>query len=232
MIRRPLGWLAVVSVWAASALGCVGTRTVHTPVFRENQVEVTLRHTLSGGEPVAMQFEHPRTISAIRMRRILASLDVRERKEERERVAAVSSEILSSLAAGVAEALERADSNQEVVVMATETKRRFGVLTSDHLTSMVIWSKDDRLWIYLGDVDSALSSDPTEKPKKPVRGKAGGKFRVVKTVAIDPVGPQTVAIDWRDERFSKALDPRTRSGSRKLRRTILMEERGAADREE
>lgn len=231
MTARNTQWANWVVLLVIGCLGCaggaLGTRTVRTQVYQEGGVRVFLRHLEQGGEPVPMDFSHPRTISSIRVSRVLTRIDVRERsgKEEKaSRNAAVSTELAAAMGEGVSKALEEADPNQEVVVMATESRRRLGLFNADFLTSLVVWVKDDELWIELGDLDARMSDDPNDKPREPVRGRSVGGFRVVKTPGIRPVGNRTVAATWSDPVFSKATPPRTKKGGRQLRRTVLMEE--------
>lgn len=229
-------WTGGAALLIIACLGCasgaLGTRTVRTQVYQEGGVRVFLRHLEQGGEPMAMGFSQPRTISSIRVSRVLTHIDVRERsgKEEKaSRNAAVSAELAAAMGEGISKALEEANPNQEVVVMATETRRRLGLFNADFLTSLVVWVKDDELWIELGDLDARMSDDPNDKPREPVRGKSVGGFRVVKTLGVRPVGAHTVAADWSHPVFSKAAPRRTKKGGRQLRRTVLMEEAAPPD---
>lgn len=208
----------------AGSFGCATRRTVRTPVFAQGGVRVFLRETHEGGEALARDFSHPTVIAPIRVARIVGSLDVRERGSENDgRRAAVPTELVTPIGTGVAEALGQAGPNQEVVVMAVSRKRRMGIFTSDYLTSMVLWVMGDELWIHFGDLESRLSSDPTDKAPEPQLSRASTRFRVLPGEAVRVAGGQTVAAAWRDDRFAKSGPIRTRPGGRVLRRTILME---------
>lgn len=231
-IGRPLAGLLLASLFWT---GCLGPRTVRTPVYKEGAVRVFLRHQEQGGEKLALGFDHPRTISSIRLSRILISLNVRERdqKEERSELkAALPTNLAYEISEGLSMALEGADPDQEAVVMAVQTRRRLGVFSVDYLTSMVAWVKDEALWIHFGEIDARLSDDPSEKPDEPSRDKTTGTFRIVKTPGIRTLGSHTIAAKWQDPVFSKSAPPRTRPGERALRRTVLMEEEGAREGEE
>jgi hypothetical protein len=115
--------------------------------------------------------------------------------------------------------------------MAVETRRRLGLFSADYLTSMVAWVVDDHLWIHFGEIDARMSDDPSEKPKEPTRDRTTGKFRIVKSVGVRPVGSHTIAATWQHPTFSKSAAPRTQPGDRSLRRTVLMEEEGAHEAE-
>lgn len=236
LARLRLGALLCALAIAAHEVGCagplaIGTRSVRTPVFQEQRVRVFLRHREEARAPIQMNFEHPRTISSIRLSRILGALDIRERdrKEERgERKAAFSLPLAQLVGKGMSLALARATSEQEVVVMAIEERKRLGLFSADYLTSLVAWVKDEHLWIVFAEVDARLSDDPSEKPREPTR--AGGKgFRTLPSEGIRSVAPTTAVASWRDPVFSKSAATRTKTGSRELRRTILMEEAGARD---
>ena len=229
-----VGLLLAASV-AACARGPFGTRTVRAPVFKEGQVRVFLRHQQSGGRPLELGFEHPRSISSVRLSRILAGVDVRERDRKNKRGelhAAMSTDLAFLLGEGMSKAFGEADPNQEIVVMAIATRKRHGIFAADYLTSLVAWIKDDRLWVHFGEIDKRLSGDPSERPKEPERSETKGKFRLVKSTGVRPVGSHTLAADWRDAAFSKSAPSRTRGEGRELRRTVLMEEEGARDLED
>lgn len=226
---QTLKGVALVAL-AVLAVGCAGVRpprTVKSEVYKDQGVRVYLRHQERGGEPVAEDFSHPVTLSPIRLTRILASVDIRERdrKENKgERKAAVSTGLAYQLGEGLAAAFAKAEPHQEVMMMGVETKRRLGVFSADHLTSLVAWVHEDRLFLYFGSIDALLSDDPTEKAPQPQRGKVTGKFKVLPARAVQPVGPQSVAVLWRNEVFAKSGPIRTVSGGRILRRTVLMGE--------
>lgn len=217
-----------LAFWVTVVVGCAGIgppRTVKTEVFKDQAVRVFLRHREQGSVPVAQGFSHPATLSPIRLTRILASVDIRERnpKEEKSgRQAAVSTGLAYRLGEGMAAAFAKAEPHQEVMAMGVETKRRLGVFSADHLTSLVAWAHDDRLYLYFGSIDALLSDDPTEKRPQPQRGEVTGKFKVLPTRAVQAVGPQTVAVQWRDPVFAKSGPIRTVTGGRILRRTVLM----------
>ncbi len=236
---RPRGRLLALALAAglfAAAAGCaggpLGNRMVRTPVFQEGGIRVFLREHRRGGETQALGFDHPRTISSIRLSRILVGIDVREqvRKDKKSDLkAAVAPHLAGAIGEGMSRALQAANPDQEIVVMAVETRRRHNLFTADYLTSLVAWVTDDHLWIEFGDVDTRLSGDPSEKPREPVRGAGSGRFRVVKTPGIRPAGPHTVVAAWTHPAFSKAAPRRTKAGGREHRRTVLMEEAAAAD---
>jgi len=214
----------VGALLGVALLACATARTVRTPVYDHDGVRVFLREDRAGGQPVPRDFSHPAVIAPIRIARILASLDVRERDgDKRERRAAIETELVHPIGDGVAEALERATPDQEVVVMAISRKRRLHLFTAEYLTSMVVWVQGDELWIHLGALDTQVSSDPTDKPREPRPDQVTRKFSVLPGNGVRVAAGQTVAASWRDEVFSRSGPIRTRPGGRVLRRTILMD---------
>jgi hypothetical protein len=204
--------------------GCV-SRVVRTPVFDENHVEVFLRQHVKGGKPVDQGFSHPISIAPVRVTNILARIDVREEDAEKKgaREPAIPTAVLYAAGEGIAKALTKADSSQEVVVMAVERERTHGIFTNDMLTSLVVWVKDDRLFVYLGELDSPMSRDPNDKPKEPDVAKVVSKKQVIGGDGFIAQGPRIAAADWRSPIF-RDVAVRVRPGGEVVRRTILMEE--------
>ena len=54
-------------------------------------------------------------------------------------------------------------------------------------------------------------------------------FRTLASEGIDPIGPQRVAVHWRDERFRQPTNVRVGPGGKMSRRTILMQEEAPAE---
>jgi hypothetical protein len=206
------------------ASGCV-TRVVRTPVLDENNVQVYLRQHLKGGKPVDHGFSHPVSIAPVRVTNILARIEVRDEDDDRKgaREPAIPTAVLYAAGEGIAKSLTKADSTQEVVVMAIERKRTHGIFTNDHLTSLVAWVKDDRLFVYLGELDHPMSHDPKDKPKEPNVEKIVSKKQVNGGDGFVAQGPRIAAADWRSTIFRDAA-VRVRPGGEVVRRTILMEE--------
>jgi hypothetical protein len=218
--RRARAGLAFAAVLLAA--GCT-TKVVRTPVFDQNGVRVFLRQHTRGGDPVARGFSHPVTIASVRLANILARIDVREEGEKAERKPAISTPLLYAMGDGIAQALAQADASQEVVVMATERRRTHGIFTNDFLTSLVVWVQDDRLYVFLGDLDVIQPRDTDTKPKEPSLDRVSGKAKVLPADGLVPQGPRLVAAAWRDELFRETSAIRVRPGGGVVRRTILME---------
>lgn len=214
-----------IGVAAILAIGCVG-KQVRTPVYDQNNVRVFLRQQIRSGEPVDQGFSHPVTIAPVRITNILARIQVREEDGEDKtgREAALPTGLLYGIGQGIAEALGKADSTQEVVVMAVERRKSLRVFTNDHLTSLIVWVKDDRLFVHLGELGNVMSRDPRDKPHEPQLTAIDAKKKVLGSDGFTPAGPRLVAADWRAAIFSDISGIRIRPGGEIVRRTILLEE--------
>jgi len=226
--------LVAIGVAALLAVGCAG-KQVRTPVFNEGGVEVFLRQQMKGGEPVDHGFSHPVTIAPVRITNILARIQVREEggEDKTGREEALPTGLLYAIGQAVAEALGKADSTQEVVVMAVERRKTLRVFTTDFLTSLIVWMKDDKLFVHLGELGNVMSRDPRDKPREPQLTAIDKKKRVLGGDGFTPAGPRLVAADWRSAVFSDIGAIRIRPGGEIVRRTILLEEtpeEDAADR--
>ncbi|MCL4686799.1 hypothetical protein KJ059_18830 [Myxococcota bacterium] len=223
--HRVLAGALGVAVLFVFALGCAG-RQIQTPVYDQQGVRVFLRQQMKGGEPVDRGFSHPVTIAPVRVTNILARIQVREDDAEDKtgREAALPTGLLYSIGQGIAEALGKADASQEVVVMAVERRKSLRVFTNDHLTSLIVWMKDDRLFVHLGELGQVMSRNPSDKPREPQLTTIESKKKVLGGDGFTPVGSRLVAADWRAAVFSDISAIRIRPGGEIVRRTILLEE--------
>jgi hypothetical protein len=219
---RARSLLLVPAVLALLSVGCA-TRTVRTPVSDTNGARVFLREQTRGGEAIAREFSHPVTIAPARLTNILARIDVRGEGEKAERKPAIPTALLYPIGEGVAKALGQATAAQEVVVMAIERRRSHGIFTDDYLTSLIVWVKDDRLFVFLGTLDEPLPRDSDTKPKEPSLERVETKAKALPGDGLSPQGPRLVAADWRAPLFRETSAVRVRPGGDVVRRTILME---------
>jgi len=210
------------------ALSGCGARVLRETIRETPRTRIVLRSVARGGEPQDRGFDHPAIISPVRLTHILARVDVIPGDGAgAERRPALEVEQLFEVAEGLSEALARATPAQEVVVLTTHRERTLGVFTHDYLTSFVAFVKDDLLHLHFGHVGFELPRDTgvrvTRWPE-PEPGVVQMKFRVVPSEAMDAIGPQSLAIAWRDPIFRRASAVRVTPTGRVLRRTILMEE--------
>jgi hypothetical protein len=209
-------------VAAALATSGCATKTIRTEVFKENMVEVFLRHEERGGKPIDKGFSHPATVAPVRLTNMLARIDVRK-EEDKDRKPAIPTDLLYAIGEGVSRSLAKADSSQEVVVMAKERKRSMAIFTQDYLTSLVVWLQGDRVFIKLGSLDVPLSKNPDDKVPEPKRDEVVGKARAVPSEGISVEANQLVAANWRDPLFKDSSVISIRAGGQVVRRTVLMD---------
>jgi hypothetical protein len=209
----------------ALALGGCVTRLERKDVYDQNDVRVFLRQQVKGGEPVDRGFSHPVTIAPVRITNILARIEVNDPKDEEKhaRQPAVPTALLFGIGEGVSQALAQADPTQEVVVMGIERTRSTMIFTNEQLTSLIVWVRDDRLFVHLGQLGEVLSRDPQDKPKEPSLGTIDSKRQVLGGDGFITQGPRLVAADWRSAIFRDSA-VRVRPGGEVVRRNVLMEE--------
>lgn len=204
--------------------GCM-TKVVKLPVFDENGVEVFLRYESKGGKPVDRGFSQPVVIAPVRLTNLLARIEVRK-GDKPEREPAIPTDLLYPIGEAIARALAKADSSQEVLVMATERKRNLAVFTQDYLTSLIVWNKDDKLFVKLGHLDWAVpkdSKDGKDSMPEPKVDEIVGKSRAVPSEGIAAEGNQLVTANWRDPIFKDSGALHVRPGGQVVRRTVLMD---------
>jgi len=217
--------LAAGLLLAGSSLvlaGCFGPRYVRETYYENRDVTITLR----ARQDVAAAYDHPAQISAVRLSHILASLDVRfaDQEEKNARTPVVPLEAIYPLGELVSGALAKATPDQEVVVSAQTRSRKLKIFTEKSLTQFVTYMKNDQLVFHVARVDEPVSKNPNDRITEPRLGEAYQDFKVIRSRSIVPIGPQSVAVEWRDPEFRKADAIRIGRGGEIKRRTVLMEE--------
>jgi hypothetical protein len=219
MNRRPAAAVLVAAILVA---GCAGPKYARDTYFENNEIEIVLR----GRTDANPGYEHPATISAVRMSHILASLDVRFREDEKknDRTPVIPIEAVYPLGELVSGALAKAQPNQEVVVSAKIRTRTLKIFTEKQLHSFIVYMQGDRLIFHVAHVGLTLPKNPNERVREPKQGSEYQDFRVLRGHAIHPVAKQVVSVGWRDPYFRKANALRLGPGGQVKRRTILLEE--------
>jgi hypothetical protein len=220
--------LALASLLLAS-LGC-GARYARVPVHADDLTQVVLRAELRDGKPVERGFAHPATISGVRLSHVLAQIDVRVNEGDEgasERRPAIHTDLVYPLGELLSQALAKADPNQEVVVQARRKERRLGLFTQSYDTSFVAWvGADGLLYLHLSRLDWPVPKGKEEEPREPLVGREVMAFRALASEGVDPVGHQSVAVHWRDDRFRRPTSVHVGPGGKVSRRTVLMQEEG------
>jgi hypothetical protein len=225
MARTFLACAAAIGL-AVVTSGCM-TKQARTPVYEQNNVRVFLRQDVKGGKGVDRGYSHPVTVAPIRITNILSRIEVRKEdgdESENLRQPAISTGVLYAIGEGISQALAKADPSQAAVVMAIERRKSLKVFTADYLTSLIVWVKDDRLYVHLGQLGEPLASDAREKPREPQLDVVESKKRVLASEGFTPAGPRVVSVDWRSNVFGDMSAIRIRPGGGVVRRTILLEE--------
>ena len=230
-MRSPASPLLAAAALLAS-LGCGATYS-RVPVHEDELTQVVLRAELRDGKPVDRGFHQPATISGVRLAHVLAQIDVRIDKGDdaaRAREPAIHTELVYPLGELLSQALAKADPSQEVVIEASRQERRLGLFTQTYVTSFLAWvGADDLLYLQLSRLDWAVPKGEEDQLREPVAGREVMAFRVLASEGVDPVGHQTLAVHWQDDRFRNPTNVRVGPGGKVNRRTVLMEEEASAE---
>jgi len=207
---------------AAWLPGCAGPRYERDTFYESGDTEIVLRTRTDA--PV--RYDHPASVSSVRMAHILASLDVRFEDQEKKnaRTPAIPVELVYPVGELVSRALAAAKPEQEILVMAQRRERTLKLFTERRLTSFIVFMEDGQLHIHFGHVDWPMPKNPNERVREPRLDKELMEFKVLPGKSIVPVGRQEVAVDWRDPGFRRADSIRLGPGGAVTRRTVLMEE--------
>jgi hypothetical protein len=224
------GSAAALALWAALALllpGCA-TRSVKKVVYENPDLEVSLRRDVKLFRTVKKRYDHPIEIAPSRVTYILAAIDVEthEGKAVTVREAAFPTEILYDVGEAVSKAFTEAGPDQQLVVKAMRKERRLGLFHRKYLTSFTTYVKDDLLYVHLGRVNWKVPKRDEGQGKipDPSPGRREMDFRVRQARGMRVVGPQDVAVEWRDPVFASSKILESRGAGAPKRRTVLMEE--------
>ncbi|MGH0032891.1 MAG: hypothetical protein ACQGVC_24125 [Myxococcota bacterium] len=219
---------------ATLASGCL-TRHVREDVFKQDRVQVFLRQDERLFRDVVKGYDHPATISAVRIAHILSRIDMRlQVKEGNRRKPAIPTELLYQIADGMSQSLARAGENQEVVVMALRSERNLAVLSSEYLTSLIAYVRADKLYIHLSHSDDLMKDSyrKGEKLPAPRLSDSPSRFRLYGGTAMTLISSNAVAVAWRDKVFSRPTRTKILPTGEVKRKTILLESPDVVEEEE
>ena len=209
----------------ALATGCAG-RPVKEQVYEEGGTRALLRSYKTITSTVPQGYEHPVTISPVRMAHILSRIDLR-RDDAPDRVPAIPLSLLYRMADGLSKGLEEAGPDQEVVVLAKEKKKSLFVFDHFFLTSLMAYHKDELLYIHIAYSDYPLDKQRTRgkyaSEPEAYKGVYPRKFRLLVDQGMTLNDHQSVAVEWRDDVFRKPTRTRITSTGKVVRKQVLME---------
>ena len=226
---RPLGLLFGLALAGA---GC-GPNYARVPLQDDGDTKIVLRAELREGKPLDRGFHQPATISGVRLAHMLAQIDVRldtggDKPTARE--PAIPTDLVYPLGEALSTAFAKADPSQEIVVQALRRERKLGLFTQEFLTSFVAFvGSDDLLHLQLYRIDWPVPKGDEDDIREPIAGREVMAFRVLASAGVEPTGHQSVAIQWRDERFRNPTTVRVGPGGKVVRRTVLMEQEAPPD---
>ena len=209
----------------AAIVACGGPRIVDEPVFESEVMRVALRKTVVDGKPLALEHDHPATISDVRLSHVLANLTYTD--GEGKRVPAIRTRAVYDLSEAMNKAISQAGPDQEIVVslVARETSNVF--FTRKKATSFRAYFDPASLNIEFFDIEKELEPGPGKPgrddeydiPQSTPESAPG--FRLMGGQGQVVEGSRLLRIDWRDPYFAKPVTLFGRGGQR--RKTILME---------
>jgi hypothetical protein len=215
--------LLLFALICCASSACI-TRTVRETVFEEDYTTVMLRSQRRGGDPIDKGFDHPVTIAPVRMAHILSRIDLRKKVDGApKRIPAIHLDSLFTIADGISQGLEKADSSQEIVVQSIRRTKRLGLFDRQYLTSLLCYMRDDLLYIHISRSDWEIPVQRDKRLPETHVGKHPLDFRLVVEKGMMLADPQAVAVEWRDPIFRKPTRTRITPGGKVVRRTILME---------
>jgi hypothetical protein len=221
--QQRIAAFVLLALVAGASSACV-TRTVRQTLVDDGSTQVILRGQKRGSNPVDKGFEHPVTIATVRIAHILSRIDLRQKEgENRERVPAIHLDSLFTIAEGMSEALQKADSSQEVVVQSVRRAKRMGIFDRNYLTSLLCYQRDDLLYIHLSRSDWEVPVQRKDRLPETHVGKYPLDFNLVVEKGMMLADHQSVAVEWRDPIFRKPTRTRLTPSGKLVRRTILME---------
>jgi hypothetical protein len=204
------------------ATGCI-TRSVKDVVFQQDQTSVVLRSERKRGETIPKGYQHPLVISPARTAHILSRIEMRGGEGDSERRAVIPLDMLYVLGEQVSKAFAKANPDQQVVVMAVDRGKHWGIFDRYYLTSFLAYVRDDVLYVQVSRTNWEIPRNLQTDLPEPRLDQQDMKFRLLPSEGMALANPQTVAVSWRDPVFRRASRTRILPSGKVVRREILME---------
>jgi hypothetical protein len=201
--------------------GCV-TRPITRKTYVDGGIEVSLRSERRLTTTIEKHYSHPITISAVRMAHILSRLDIR-RGTEKDRVPAIPTEILFSVAEGVSKALADATPDEYVVAQSVRKTKRLYLFDRNFLSNFIVYARGDQLYIHLSRSDWPIGVRRKKKLPQPEIGDHPMDFKVFPGIAMSLIDTQSVVVEWRDPIFREPTRTKVGPGGETIRREVLLE---------
>jgi hypothetical protein len=219
--RRPAAVWTLLLVACFGLSGCI-TQPVTRKVYIDAGIEVFLRSEKRFTTTLEKHYAHPITISPARMAHILSRLDIR-RGIEKDRVPAIPTEILYSVAEGVSKALQDATPDEHVVAQSIRKTKRMYVFDRNFLSNFIVYARGEQLYIHLSRSDWPIPPRRKEKLPQPEIGDHPMDFKVFPGIAMALVDNQSVVVEWRDPIFREPTRTKISASGEVIRREVLME---------
>ena len=212
--------LTALVLAATTQTGCM-TRSVREVVWDDGHGKILLRSQKQGITTIARGFDHPVTIAPVRMTHILSRIDMR--REEGRREPAIPTDLLYPLGEEINKALSLASPDQEVVVQAVRHSKRMGIFDRWYLTSLLLFVKDDLLYIQVSRIDWEIQPRRQDRLPEAHTGEYPQSHRLMPDKAMTLADHQTLAVEWKAPIFKKPTRTRRTVSGKLLRREVLME---------
>lgn len=209
-------------------VGC-GSKVVREDVVNTHNLHVLLRSTEDGGQAVAREFDHPAIIAPVRLSNIFSRLEIETKTlTKTERRLAIPWALQKPLGQALAQALEQATPDQEIVVYAIDKQYNIGIFVEKKLTTFVAFMREDRLEIHFANAGWIIpkgNSKLNDQLPEPHVNQKVMEFKLVTGDSMISTGAQSVSVDWRSDTFRRAGSTLIRHGGA-VKREILMQEDG------
>ena len=217
---KPAAGLLLLVACLAST-GCI-TQPVTRTAYHDGGIEVFLRSEKRFTTTLEKHYSHPITISPARMAHILSRLDIR-RGTEKDRVPAIPTEILYSVAEGISKALSDATPDEHVVAQSLRKTKKMYLFDRHYLSNFIVYARGEQLYIHLSRSDWQVPPRRKEKLPQPEIGAHPMDFKVFPGIAMALVDKQSVVVEWRDPIFREPTRTKISASGEVTRREVLME---------
>jgi len=237
-LPRPWTWIA--RTWIAPrrgrllfalglllALGACGPRVIQEPVASsDNEFKVLLRRTLQSGKPVPRNYQHPATISDVRLAHILANLTFEDSEGKRRPV--IRSTRVYPLAEALNKAAQQASPDDEIAVVVYANDRRLGLFNAKSITAFRMFFDKEFLNFEFYDIERELEAGEGKPGRNDdyriplATPEAAARFKILPGEAHFAVNRRTLQVEWRNPYFAQPVALSVR-GNRFKRRSVLME---------